>query len=155
MADSLFFNADGTIREVVSTLRGVGITRDNKEIQIDRYSDLSKQGIAVDFIDTANRMKGWKTTFSDKGAWIRYNAVDFNSKKVKAVDVMGASAQGSAVEIRLDKPTGTLIGTAKVGKGDDWKITKSTLLKTPSGRHDIFVILKDANPASVDWIRFD
>jgi len=155
MADSLFFNADGTIREVISTLRGVGITRANKEIQIDRYSDISKQGIAVDFIDTANRMKGWKTTFSDKGAWIRYNAVDFNSKKVKAVDVMGASAQGSAVEIRLDKPTGTLIGTAKVGKGDDWKITKSTLLKTPSGRHDIFVILKDANPASVDWIRFD
>jgi len=99
--------------KVTSTLRGVGITRANKEIQIDRYSDIGKQGVSVDFIDTAHRMKGWKTTFSDKGAWIRYNAVDFNSKKVKTVNVMAASAQGSAVEIRLDKMDGTLIGTAK------------------------------------------
>jgi hypothetical protein len=155
MADSLFFNADGTIREVVSTLRGAGITRANKEIQIDRYSDISKQGIAVEPIDTAKRMKGWKTTFSNSGAWIRYNAVDFSSKKLKAVDVMGTSAQGATVEIRLDKMNGLLIGTAKVGKGDDWRITKSNLLKIPSGKHDLFVVLKNTNPVAIDWIRFD
>lgn len=155
MADSLFFNADGTIREVISTLRGAGITRAKKEIQIDRYSDIAKQGVAVDFIDTANRMKGWKTTFSEKGAWIRYNAIDFGSKQVKAVDIFGSSAQGSAVEIRLDKVDGPLIGTAKVGKSNDWQLTKSSLVKIPSGKHDLFVILKDADPATIDWIRFD
>ncbi len=154
-ADSLFFNADGTIREVIPTLRGAGITRANKEIQIDRYSDMSKAGVVVDYIDTAHRMKGWKTIFSEKGAWIRYNAVDFGSNKIKTVDVMGASAQGSTIEIRLDKPTGALIGTTKIGKGDEWKIARSALSKVPSGKHDLFVILKDSNPASVDWVKFD
>ena len=155
MADSLSFNQDGTIREVIPTLRGVGITRAKKEIQIDRYSDIGKQGVAVDFIDTANRMKGWKTTFSSIGAWIRYNAVDFGSKDVKAIAIMATSQQGSAVEIRLDKPNGLLISTAKIGKSDDWQLTNSNLLKTPSGKHDLFIILKNANPASIDWIRFD
>ncbi len=155
MADSLFFNEDGTIREVVPTLRGAGITRANKEIQIDRYSDISKQGIAVDYIDTTNRMKGWKTMFNDKGAWIRYNAVDFGRNKLKAVDIMGTSAQGSVVEIRLDKPGGTLIGTAKVAKSSDWRITKSNLLKIPAGKHDLFIILKSTNSAAIDWIRFE
>lgn len=44
-ADSLFFNDHGSIREVMATLRGVGITRANKEIQIDRYSDMGKQDV--------------------------------------------------------------------------------------------------------------
>jgi len=154
MCDSLSFNADGTIKEVIPTLRGAGITRANKEIQIDRYSDISKQGVTVDFIDTAHRMKGWKTTFSDKGAWVRYNAVDFSVKSLKSVDVMGMSAQGSSVEIRLDKPNGTLVATAKIGKSGDWQETKTTLAKTPTGKHDVFVILK-GDSAAVDWVKFD
>ena len=154
MCDSLSFNADGTIKEVIPTLRGIGITRANKEIQIDRYSDISKLTATVDYIDTAHRMKGWKTTFNDKGAWVRYNAVDFSVKSLKSVAVMGMSAQGSLIEIRLDKPTGTLIATAKIGKSGDWSATKTNLVKTPTGKHDIFVILKD-NPAAVDWVKFD
>ena len=154
-ADSLFFNADGTIHEVIPTLRGAGVTRANKEIQIDRYSDISKEGAAVDYIDTAYRMIGWKTNLSQKGAWVRYNAVDFGHKKVKAVGVMAMSEQGTVVEVRLDRVNGGLLGTTKIGKSGDWKITKTNLLKTPSGKHDLFIILKDANPASIDWVRFD
>jgi hypothetical protein len=155
MADSLFFNDDGTMREVVPTLRGVGVTQATKEIQIDRYSDMSKDGITIDYIDTANRMKGWKTAFNDKGAWIRYNAVDFGSKQLKSVDIMGICPQGTTVEIRLDKMDGTLISRADVGKSDDWQITKSTLLKIPPGKHDLFIILNNANPATIDWIQFE
>ena len=155
MADSLFFNEDGTIREVVPTLRGIGVTRANREIQIDRYSDISDHSVSVDFIDTANRMKGWKTTFNQQGSWIRYNAVDFGAMKLKGVNVMAASAQGSAVEIRLDKLNGTLISTAKIRKGDTWQITKSNLVKIPAGKHDLFIVLKDDNKAAIDWIRFE
>ena len=43
--DSLFFNPDGTIQKVTPTLRGVGITDARKEIQLDRYSRLSKPSI--------------------------------------------------------------------------------------------------------------
>ncbi len=41
--DSLFFNQDGTIRKVIPTLRGVGVTDASRKIQIDRYSLISEQ----------------------------------------------------------------------------------------------------------------
>jgi len=153
MADSLFFNEDGTIREITPTLRGVGITRTRKEIQIDRYSDISKQGASVNFIDTANRMKGWKTEFNQQGAWIRYNAIDFD-KQLKSIEIMAACVQGAAIEIRVDKINGPVISSVKLEKSDEWHTTKSNLLKVIPGKHDIFVSLKSTTPADIDWIRF-
>src|ERR1035437_7653995 len=49
-ADSLFFNNDGTIRKVIPTLRGVGITPATNKIQIDRYSLKSEKGASVTFL---------------------------------------------------------------------------------------------------------
>ena len=58
--DSLFFNADGTIRKVIPTLRGVGITDARTRIRIDRYSSISPAGISIAFLDEAEPFKGWK-----------------------------------------------------------------------------------------------
>jgi len=153
-ADSLFFNADGTIRKVTQTLRGVGLTRAEKEIQIDRYSDISKTGATVDFIDTAHRMQGWKTTFSQPGAWIRYNAVMF-SKKPKVLSASIMSAQGGSFEVRLDKPDGLLAGTLKSPASADWKEMKTTITKPISGKHDLFVIAKSPDQLAIDWVKFE
>jgi hypothetical protein len=62
-ADKLFFEADGSIRKVVPTLRGVGRVAAGSEIQIDRYSATSPQGIAISFLDDSNPYAGWKTKF--------------------------------------------------------------------------------------------
>ncbi|HEY4323080.1 MAG TPA: family 43 glycosylhydrolase, partial [Mucilaginibacter sp.] len=153
-ADSLFFNEDGTIRKVIPTLRGAGITKANKEIQVDRYSDISRGGASINFIDTAQRMKGWKTILNQNKAWVRYNAVDFSVAKLKAVCINAESNVGSMVEIRLDKADGTLIAKVKIAKSVDWKLDKSTLMKVPSGKHDIFIILGEPNPSAIDWVRF-
>lgn len=75
--DSLFFNPDGTIQKVTPTLRGVGITDARKEIQLDRYSRLSNQGAAIDYLNQANKFEGWKTLLSKNGAWVQYNRVNF------------------------------------------------------------------------------
>jgi len=152
-ADSLFFNADGTIRKVIQTLRGVGLTRAEKEIQIDRYSDISKTGATVDFIDTAHPMQGWKTTFSQPGAWIRYNAVVF-SKKPKVLSASIMSAQGGSFEVRLDEPDGLLVGTLKSPASADWKEMKTTITKPISGKHDLFVIAKSPDQLAIDWVKF-
>ena len=42
--DSLFFNTDGTIRKVIPTFRGVGLTEASNQIQIDRFSRISEKG---------------------------------------------------------------------------------------------------------------
>ncbi|HSC39519.1 MAG TPA: family 43 glycosylhydrolase, partial [Chitinophagaceae bacterium] len=52
-ADSLFFNADGTIKKVIPTFRGIGVTNASEEIQPDRYSRLSDKGASIAFLDTA------------------------------------------------------------------------------------------------------
>src|SRR5664280_3877370 len=49
--DSLFFNSDGTIRKVIPTLRGVGITSALQKIEIDRYSLKSETGVSIVFLD--------------------------------------------------------------------------------------------------------
>jgi len=154
-ADSLFFNEDGTIRKVIPTLRGAGITRANKEIQIDRYSDISQEGATVNFIDTAQRMKGWKTTLSQNNAWVRYNAVDFSVARLKSVRINAESDNGGTIEIRIDRDSGPLLTTAKIAKSPDWHLQKSALLRKVSGKHDLFIILKGQNPVSVDWVRFE
>jgi hypothetical protein len=151
-ADSLFFNADGTIKKVIPTLRGVGLTRSNKDIQIDRYSDISKTGAIVDFIDTAHRFQGWKTTFTQPGGWVRYNAVEFSTKpKTLAAMTMG----DGAFEVRLDKPDGVLVGTIKSAAGNNWKEAKTAISKSISGKHDLFVMAKSTGPVTVDWIKFE
>ncbi|MGI4021392.1 MAG: family 43 glycosylhydrolase [Janthinobacterium lividum] len=153
--DSLFFNNDGTIRKVIPTLRGVGVTRANKEIQVDRYSDVSKEGVSVSFLDTSDRMRGWKVLLNQKNAWVRYNAVDFGKEKFKVAYGKAISAHGSLLEIRIDKVDGPLLVSMKVLPGSTWNLNKTSLANSQSGKHDLFVILKDANPVQIDWIRFE
>lgn len=78
--DSLFFNVDGTIRKVIPTLRGVGITDARTRIQIDRYSSISSAGISIAFLDESEPFKGWKAIFGKKNAWLQYNKVDLGMK---------------------------------------------------------------------------
>src|SRR6187551_644826 len=46
-ADYLHFNPDGSIQKVIPTLRGIGITKANDQIQIDRYSEISEKGTSI------------------------------------------------------------------------------------------------------------
>ena len=152
--DSLFFNEDGTIRKVIPTNRGVGITSALEKIQIDRYSSTSPTGISVAFIDTANTFKGWKAILSKQNSWITYNTVDFGNKKLKYVQVNASSQTGGTLQIRLDKADGTLLAEVKVPKGTTWNTVSARKLKYQKGIHNLIVVLKDKNPVEIDWIQF-
>jgi hypothetical protein len=151
--DSLFFNNDGTIRKVIPTLRGVGVTDAAREIQIDRYSHKSEKGASIAFIDSLNTFNGWKTMFSQQNAWISYNAVDFGNTKLKSVRVKAFSSTGGTIQIRLDKADGLLLAEVKIPKGTGWNTIDSKLLKYQKGVHTVFVLLKESNPVEVDWIK--
>lgn len=152
--DSLFFNDDGTIKKVIPTLRGVGITEATKEIQIDRYSRKSSTGCSIAFLDSLNVFKGWKTVFSAKDAWVQYNAVDFGSSKLKSVQLKALSQMGGILQIRLDKADGTLLGEVKIPKSTGWNTVESGILNFQKGIHNLVVVLKDNNPVELDWIQF-
>ncbi|NSW95001.1 MAG: carbohydrate-binding protein, partial [Bacteroidales bacterium] len=152
--DSLFFNPDGTIRKVIPTLRGVGLTSALQKIEADRYSDISKNGASIAFIDTLNTFKGWKTCLGNQNAWIRYNAVDFGKKKLKTVMVRALSETGGTLQIRLDRADGTLVSEVKIPGGTNWTTTSSKVSKYQKGVHDFIIMLKDNKPVEVDWIQF-
>jgi len=152
-ADYLTFNVDGTIQKVTPTLRGIGIADAKRQIQIDRYSDISKEGAAVDFIDPKNTFGGWKTTFSAKNAWIQYNRVNFDPG-LKSVKARTISPNGGTLEIHLDKPDSPVIATITIPKGADWTEATATLTNLPTGQHDLIVTTPDAGEVQVDWVSF-
>jgi hypothetical protein len=153
-ADKLYFNADGSIQKVTPTLRGVGLVNANSEIQIDRYSAKSPDGIAISFLDEANPHAGWKTAFSAEHSWVRFNEVDFGRGGQKLIEVRVKSDVKSALEIHLDKQDGPLLGRVKFGKGAAWKMASTTAKKIPAGVHDLFVIQGGAGPVELDWVSF-
>ena len=153
-ADSLFFEKDGSIRKVIPTLRGIGITPANGKIQVDRYSAISGENVKVDFIDTANRFKGWKVSMANKGSWVRYNKVDFGSAAPKKIAVNGISKPGTVLNIYADKVGGKLLAKVKLGAGEQWKLSSQPINITVKGIHDIFVVLESNTPTEIDWIKF-
>ena len=153
-ADKLFFNADGTIQKVTPTLRGAGLVDATSEIQIDRYSATSPEGIAISFLDNANPHAGWKTTLSALKSWVRFDEVDFGRGAQRSIEVRARAAGGSTLEIRLDKPDGLLLGRVKVTRAADWKIASVRTKKAPAGVHDLIVTQVGAQPVEVDWISF-
>jgi hypothetical protein len=151
--DSLFFNGDGTITKVVPTLRGVGLTKATTEIQIDRYSSISKNS-SVAFNDSVNTFKGWKTILSGQGAWTQYNAVDFGNKKLKSADVRVLSDKGSIIQIHLDKADGPMLAELKIQGGKSWNTLNSKLVKFEKGVHNLIVVNKGNSPVEIDWMKF-
>jgi hypothetical protein len=153
--DSLFFNNDGTIKKVIPTLRGAGLTGARDMIQVDRYTRISEQGIAIDFLDTLDRFKGWKILFNAPGSWAQYNSVDFGKKKVKNVAVHAQSEKGGVLQIRINSIDGPLLSEVNVAPGSKWATTGKALTRSPYGVKHLFVVSKSDSPVEVDWVRFE
>ena len=154
-ADSLFFNADGTIQKVIPTYRGIGVTNAHAQIQIDRYSHISDKGTSIAFLDTTNKFQGWKTVLETAGAWVQYNSVDFGKKKSTSVTVRTLSPEGGTLQIHVQSIDGPLLATIPVTAGNEWQLAKASLLQFKPGMQHLFVTTKDNNRIEIDWISFE
>jgi len=152
--DSLFFNADGTIKKVIPTFRGVGLTDATKEIQIDRYTDKSDEGVSIKFLDTLNRFKGWEAAFNGANAWIQYNSVDFGSKKFSKAIVRSRSEGGGTLQIKFDNLEAPVVMQIPIPQNSDWKTITVPVKGLEPGIHHLFIIAKDEKPIDIDWISF-
>lgn len=152
--DSLFFNKDGSIQKVIPTLRGVGLNKANTTIQIDRYSNHSDKGITIDFIDTLDHFKGWKTVFDSAGAWVQYNSVDFGKKPFKKI-MVNAMGNPGTVEVHTGSVDGPLIARIKTNYSKDWTISTAPVSVLKPGVQDLFIVLKNGRHIETDWIKFE
>ena len=149
-----FFNEDGTIKKVIPTLRGAGLTNANQRIQIDRNTQLSQSRATIDFLDTLDRFKGWKTLFTSAGAWVQYNSVDFGKKGFKNIVMNAQWQKGGVLEIRVNSIEGPIVAEVQVGPGKNWKTINKKVLKVQTGVQHLFVISKTGSPVAVDWLSF-
>ncbi len=151
--DSLFFNADGSIQKVSPSLRGVGLTRANTAVQLDRYSALSPEGAQISFIDKSRPFEGWKTTLSKPGAWVQYNAIDFGNKKKNRVEIRAQAQQGGKLELRLNNPDGPLLASLTLPAGIEWENYSLKIKKIKPGIANLIVLLRSETEVEMDWLR--
>ena len=149
-ADSLFFNSDGTIKKVLPTERGIGITQANSKIQIDRYSNKT-EGIKIHFNDPSNTFDGWYAEIP-KDNWVIYNTVEFK-EKTNGLVVKALSENGTTLQIRANKKEGNLLAEIKIPKGSDWDEHEVKLKNITAGIKHLYITSTE-NTAGVDWIKF-
>lgn len=158
--DELFFNPDGTIQLVTPTRRGVGVTKAQDLIQIDRYTELMEcRNVEIAYVNADRPFDGWKVIYSnssqDKGPfWARYDRVDFGKEKLSNIQARIFSLAGGALEVRVDAPDGQLLGTIKVGGAEGWQDVKAVLSDCPTGMHNLYVAMTDGSRIDVDWVTF-
>ncbi|NLT51631.1 MAG: family 43 glycosylhydrolase [Ignavibacteria bacterium] len=152
--DNLFFNEDGTIKPVKATLRGVGIANATSEIQIDRYSEISSEGVRIDFINSNNKFEGWKTILEKENSWIRFNSVNFTDT-IKTISVKVQSKNGGNLQLNLNDLNNSSIAQIEISPSAEWKVITVPVMQIKSEINDIILQLKSKSNIEVDWIRFN
>ena len=156
------FNADGTIREVTPTMRGVGINRAAERIDVDRYSQ-SSPDVTTAFIDTLHPFRGWQATLPAKGSWLRYDGVDFSDTSDAYLVISAKADDNTELFVREKSAKGKVIAkvtlTVKSEAGPfrrdmsgQWLTLTAPLAYTPKGVTDLVVTCEGAG-VSVDWLQ--
>ena len=145
--DKICFNEDGTIQKVTPTLRGVGITNATDEIQLDRYSELSKMGAAINYVDTTDYFAGWKTVLNARNAYVQYNDVDFGTTGLTSVSAQVLNGKGKLL-VKVDDKIIARIAVKEAG------LITVPVKDIPQGVHNLSVVSADKGKVEVDWIQF-
>ena len=145
--EKLYFNPDGTIKEVKPTLRGVGPVKASSKVEIDRYSCID--GAVVEYLDVTDCFKGWKTVFSKAGDKVCFNDLDFG-KKAPETMVIRVKA-GSPAEIAV---TAGKTGKVSVPASGDWSELEVPVPFKAKGMKDLSVELVSGKNVEIDWISF-
>ena len=86
----------------------------------------------------------------EDGAWVAVRGADFGAK-APAKFTFSARGKGK-VEVRLDKPDGTLVASGTVDAGDSFKTFSLKTKAQATGEHAVFVVL--AGNMELDWWAF-
>ena len=155
-AEKLYFNADGTIKSVPHTLRGIGVPKATEKIHVDSYN--SSNNVSRGRMP-ANEQVGWYAQLNNN-SWVKYDEVNFGTLAYNSVVIRHTSSNASGIiELREGSSTGTLIKSIALpstGGVDVWQTNTFSLSYTGSGVKNLVVVLKSSNGTSVkvDWVSF-
>ncbi|WP_079912504.1 carbohydrate-binding protein [Paenibacillus sp. 32352] len=121
-------------------------------IEAENYNDMS--GIKVEPNSKGGRIVG----NIHEGDYIGFRNVQFGTTGPTQFVANVASKKEGNIEIRLDSPTGTLVGTCPVtdtGGWDTWE-AQSCTINGPTGTHDVYLKFtgKRGFIFNIDWFKF-
>ena len=163
--DKLYFNADGTIKEVKKTMRGVGINKATEKLEIDRYNTASAD-VTSDLIDTVNTFRSYQATLPVKGSWLQYNDVDFSGVEKTAYLIVNAKAAGNTefcirektakgkVIARIPMNVVSQMGQFRRDQSNQWLTQTVALQYVPKGVTDLVVTCEGDAAVSINWVQF-
>lgn len=145
--DRVFFNEDGTIQEVVPTHRGVGPVKASSKVHIDRYSSI--EGARIEYVDTTDYFKGWKTVFAKSGDNVCFNDLDFGRKAPKTVSLRVKAQAGGRLALTAGE-------TAEfdIPQSAEWIEVTCRMPFKVKNMHNIKVELVSDTEIEIDWITF-
>ena len=163
--EKVTFNADGTIKEVKPTLRGVGIAPATSRLDVDRYSTASA-GVTTALIDTVKKFQGYEATLPKKGSWLSFGDVDFSGVESSGYVILRASAKGNTefclreknakgkVIARIPMTVITEMGQFRRDQSGQWLTLTAPIEYLPKGLTDLVVTSEGEPEMSIDWVQF-
>ncbi len=145
--DRVYFNEDGTIQEVVPTLRGVGPVKATSKVEIDRYSSI--EGARIEYLDSTDLFQGWKTVFSSPGDKVVFNELDFGRKAPEKVSVRVMAPADSRLAITIGETVAVTIPALP-----EWAEVSLPMPFKVKGMQNLEVELVSGTEVEVDWITF-
>jgi beta-glucosidase len=121
-------------------------------IEAENYS--SQSGVAAESCAENGLNIGW----IENGDYAAYNNVDFGSGAVNFEARVASNANGGNIEIRLDSPTGTLVGSCAVTGTGGWQTWagKTCSISGANGVHNLYLKFTGGTGYlfNVNWFRF-
>lgn len=142
--DSLVYNADGTMREVVVTNDGVRQIKNFDPFRAIPASTINRQsGITTDSI----RGEGVIVRSISANDWIRLKGVDFGTGATRVTVRAASGSTGGSIEFRTGSNTGTLLGTCNItstGGWETWRDFECTINRAASAgvRDFLFLVFR-------------
>lgn len=130
--NELEYNKDGSIKPVTADFTGVSPIQTLNPFEKHSAAEIAR----MKGISTQKGADGMEVCDINNGDWISVRNVDFGDG-AENVEISASVVNGGDVEIRLDKPDGTLAG--KVNIADN--IVSATLDKI-TGIHDLYFVFK-------------
>lgn len=140
--DRLYYNVDGTIKQVIPTVDGV--------VQLEYFDPYKWTSAAImarsHGVNTTSDGKGGRYLSEIKdGSWIALKGVDFSMRGAKRfIAKVASDGNGGKIEVRLGDPGGRLIGTIDVnntGGKQQWT-EKSCLVSNAVGIRDLYLVFR-------------
>lgn len=123
-------------------------------IEAENYNESSAHVLALD--SGSSRILGY---INDE-EWTRYDYINLGTGKIRSITARVASGEnGGIFEVRLDSPTGTLIGMCEVpstGGWENWQIITCDPINDVESFTSIYFVYKGQGTYlfNIDWVEF-